>query len=99
MPTYRHRPKKIKPHTFFNDKTMLIVGIIGPFMTIPQVYDIWVGHKVDGVSLISWSAYTVIACIWLSYGLVHKEKPIILTNFLYIIVNTIIVSGVVFLKA
>lgn len=98
MPTYRHRPKKLKHHTFFSDKMMLIVGIIGPFMTIPQAMDIWIGHKVDGVSLLSWSAYTVLAVIWLAYGLTHKEKPIIVANFLYILVNSIIVSGVILLK-
>lgn len=77
------------------DRVIFVVGVFGPIMTLPQVWEIWVGHEAAGVSLISWSAYLFCACIWLLYGLVHKEKPIIVSNVLGVILNITVVLGVI----
>jgi uncharacterized protein with PQ loop repeat len=77
------------------DKCIYVVGIIGPIMTLPQVHMIWINHKVEGVSLVSWSAYLIIAIFWISYGLAHKEWPIIITNALFLILDAVIVVGII----
>ena len=76
------------------DELIYIVAFIGPLMTIPQVTTIWLERKVEGISIITWSSYGVLAIFWISYGLIHKERPIILANFLFLFVNTTIVIGV-----
>jgi uncharacterized protein with PQ loop repeat len=76
------------------DKLVYVVGIGGPVMTIPQLVQIWWRHEARGVSVVSWASYLATAFVWLLYGLVHKEKPIVLTYSLWIVLDTLIVIGV-----
>jgi len=76
------------------DKIIYVVAIFGPIMTIPQVMKIWVEQNPTGVSVISWSAYLLAAIFWLMYGVLHKEKPIIFTNILMIILEAFILVGI-----
>lgn len=71
------------------------VAILSPVMTMPQLIQIWVDKNVAGVSLLTWSSYTVFAGFWLLYGLIHKEKPIILANIMSGTLNIIIVVGII----
>ena len=77
----------------FLDKSIYVVGAVCPIMTIPQLMKIWVEKNASGVSAISWSAYLVAAIFWLSYGITHKEKPIILTYSIWILLEIFIVIG------
>lgn len=77
----------------FLDKAIYFIAVFGPVMTIPQVLRIWRGKNATGVSVVSWSAYLFVAAFWLLYGIVHKEKPIIFTNILWIIFEIMIISG------
>ena len=75
------------------DKVIYAVGIFGPVMTIPQIFTIWVEKNASGVSVVSWTAYLVAAFFWLAYGIMHKEKPIIMTYILWIILEAMVVIG------
>ena len=79
----------------FLDKLIYLVGVSGPIMTLPQLYKIWIEQNASGVSLVSWSWYLIIAFIWSLYGIVHKEKPIIVTNALWIFIEIFIVLGII----
>jgi len=79
----------------FLDKSIYAVGISGPLMTIPQLLSVWVEKSVDGLSLLSWSWYFITAIVWLIYAIVHKEKPLIVTNILWIIIHFFIVLGII----
>ncbi|MCA9459746.1 MAG: hypothetical protein KC550_04325, partial [Nanoarchaeota archaeon] len=79
----------------FLDKAIYVVGISGPIMTMPQLFKIWVEKDASGISLISWSWYLLTAIVWLVYAITHKEKPLIITNSLWIIVEIFIVIGIV----
>ena len=78
----------------FIDKAIYVIGFLGFVMTIPQVTKIWIYQNPAGVSLISWTSYLIFAVFWLIYGLVHKNKPIIMTFSLYIVMDILIVAGV-----
>jgi MtN3 and saliva related transmembrane protein len=77
------------------DKLMYVVGVISPLTALPQLYNIWINKSIVGVSIVSWLLFTVIAACWLVYGLAHKEKPIIINNILWLIVDLIIVVGLI----
>lgn len=77
------------------DKAIFFVGIAGPIMTIPQFTKIWIEKNAAGVSLTSWSAYAIISLCWLTYGIVHNEKPIIVTYASWFIIETCIVIGII----
>lgn len=87
---YPH-PNKAKR---FMDKAIYVVGIIGPLMTIPQLAKIWIEKNASGVSAASWTAYTVCAIFWLIYGFMHREKPIIITYAVWLLLDAAIIVGV-----
>ena len=75
------------------DDIVYIIAFLGPIMTIPQVIKIFITQNASGISSISWISFTLFSFFWLVYGIVHKEKPIIIANFLTLILNLIIVIG------
>lgn len=86
---YPH-PNKLKR---FMDKAIFVIGVIGPVMTIPQVNEIWINHNAAGVSILTWTTYIFTSIFWLAYGILHKEKPIIIAYILWIILNSLVVAG------
>lgn len=76
------------------DRLIYFIGIAGPLMTIPQVWLIWFEHKAAGVALVSWASYMAFSLFWLAYGVMHREKPIIITYMLWFILEAAIVAGV-----
>ncbi len=75
------------------DKLIYVAGITGPFLTIPQLYDIWALGRTSGVSLTTWGLFNVVSAVWLAYGVLHREKPIIIAYSLWIFFQTLIVIG------
>jgi len=88
---YPH-PDKLKRYM---DHAIYFGALITPIMTLPQVAKIWVDKNASGISLISWVTYLFAAFFWLAYGIVHKEKPIILTNVLWIGLHSVIIAGTI----
>ncbi|MBN2330617.1 MAG: hypothetical protein JXC85_02280 [Candidatus Aenigmarchaeota archaeon] len=86
---YPH-PNKLKNAM---DKLIYVVGIAGPVMAIPQLLKIWVEKNVSGVSGITWFAFLIIAIFWMMYGILHREKPIILTYAAWLIMDILIITG------
>ena len=86
---YPHRDKWMA----IIDKLVLCTGFGGFLITLPQISLIWIDNVTSGVSLISWMGYFVIAITWVLYGLVHKDKSIILTNILWASAHTLILVG------
>jgi uncharacterized protein with PQ loop repeat len=90
----RHEPYP-HPNTLKNtmDKLIYFVGLSGPVMSIPQLFNIWIERNTRGVSEITWSAFLIIAFFWLTYGILHREKPIIMTYIGWIIIDSLIIAG------
>ena len=61
-----------------------LVGFAAGFLTtiafIPQVVKIWRSKSADDVSLATFLAFTVGVGLWLTFGILQKEPPIILWN-------------------
>ncbi|MBU2100353.1 hypothetical protein KKG83_01915 [Candidatus Micrarchaeota archaeon] len=92
--------KKLEPYPHpdkwkrFLDKLIYFVGIFTPIITIPQLLDIWIGKNAVGVSLVSWTGYLIAVCFWFLYGLAHKEKPIIISYGLLVVMDFFVVVGI-----
>ena len=82
------------PYVVFLDKLTFIVGIIGPFTVLPQIYSIFSTHSATGVSLMTWVLIFVVTFPWILYGIAHKEKSIIVSFILWEVVNLMVVIGV-----
>ena len=75
------------------DKIIYVVVILGPLMNIPQLFKIWYYKDASGVSVVSWFGFSIFSAVWLFYGILHKEKPIIFMNIGLIIVQILIAVG------
>lgn len=87
-----HRRKKRSKKSSI-DRLVYVAVILGPVMTLPQVWNVWVAEQ-PGVSVITWVAYSLIAVIWLLYGVRHREKPIIMLQLSWLLLDVLIVIGV-----
>lgn len=76
------------------DKLMAVAAIIHPLMGTPQVYQIYSTENVSGVSLLSWLGFMILGLIFLLYAIVHRIKPLIVTQILWFIVDSAVVAGI-----
>ncbi len=83
------------PHRFkaFIDHTVYCIGVIGPLLGGVQAYKIWSTQDARGVSLSLFGFNIIFNIIWIMYGVIHKEKPLILMYSLWFIMNTLVTVG------
>ena len=60
------------------ERVLRWLSVFTMLMTVPQVLTIWVERDAGGVSLVSWVAYLISACLWFVYGLRKRDKTIYL---------------------
>lgn len=88
---YPH-PQKLKRVV---DYLVYFASIAIPIFTLPQIYKIFSELNAQGVSPVSWGAYGASNLIWLFYGIVHKETPLILVNAIMMTLNFIVMLGAI----
>jgi uncharacterized protein with PQ loop repeat len=75
------------------DRVIYLVGFFGPISTLPQVYTIYAYHNAAGVSVFTWTTLAFFSIIWITYGIVHKEKVIVFTYCLWFVMNSLVAVG------
>ncbi len=92
--------KNLKPYPHPNprisllDNLVLLVGVLGPMSNIPQIAKIFIEQTVEGLSLLTWMMLAVFTVPWLVYGFVHKAKPIIVANTLWLASQIVVLIGI-----
>jgi uncharacterized protein with PQ loop repeat len=76
------------------DKVLPALSVLTMALTVPQVWSVWVQDNTSGVSLLSWGAYFVAACLWLVDGVRKHDKTIWVAC-----IGWVILDGAVFLGA
>ncbi len=95
----KRQTKKLEPYPHpeplkrFLDHIIYAVCILTPMIVLPQVWKIWSEQNASGISLITYVGLIIANLIWVFYGVVHKEKPIILLYFFFFLVNSAIALG------
>ena len=79
----------------FLDRLTVLVGVVGPLTTLPQIIQIFSTHDATGVSGLSWSMFALFDIPFIFYGLVHKDKVIITTYLCWFVANFTVVLGAV----
>lgn len=80
-------------HKRILDKLIYIVGIVQPLTAIPQVYKIWIGQEAGGISIFTYTSFVLFDLVWVYYGIVHKERPIVVMYCLWIVLNASVAIG------
>ena len=75
------------------DFLVMVTGIIGPLIALPQAYKIWAYQDAGGVSAFSWAGYAALSALAALYGILHKQKPIYIPELCWIVVDIVIVAG------
>jgi uncharacterized protein with PQ loop repeat len=83
--------KKTKPRLV--DRLTYVAAIVEPIITLPQVYQIFRDRSASGVSISAWIGYELLTLVWLWYGIVHKERMIIIYSALYAVVQLGVILG------
>jgi uncharacterized protein with PQ loop repeat len=100
---HQHKRKRVHqklepyphPNKFKNimDKVVYVAGIFSIIITLPQLFDVWIGQNASGVSNITWGGYMILAVVWVLYGIAHKEKPIIFLYSSFVVIDLLVVIG------
>ena len=83
------------PSSDLLEKIVRAFSVITLAMTVPQVWAVWFGREVGGVSLLSWSAYLLSAVLWFVYGVRKRDKTIYVACIAWIALDAAIVIGVI----
>lgn len=80
------------------DKSIYFLAVIGALSIVPQLIKVWTDNSISGVSLLTWVGFMVGSVFWVIYGMVHKERPILFTNSLILVIQFFIVAGLIIRK-
>lgn len=89
-----HHPLHKKPVTAY-DHFMYVVAVISPFVTVPQFLDVWTRRNVEGLSLFTWGAYSIVAFLWLFYWKEHNKLWIFFGHIIILLLNLGIVAAII----
>jgi len=76
------------------DKVLRALSVVTMALTVPQVWAVWVERATAGVSLLSWGAYLVAACLWLVDGLRKHDKTIWVACIGWVVLDGAVFLGV-----
>lgn len=89
LEAYPHKNKWIN----LLDRFLMVVAVFGPLIALPQILQIYLSRNAAGVSSLSWGLYAFFNLPWIAYGIVHREKPIIIGYSLWFVTNLIVLFG------
>lgn len=75
------------------EQFMLFFATVEPIATIPQILQVWQHKNTEGVSMLTWFFYTVTSCVWLIYGFIKRDKPLIISGILWVASQSLVVIG------
>ena len=88
-------PHKKSAWIRFLDKFLLVLAIIGPLASLPQIFKIYMTQSGGDISVFTYLALAVMNVPWIVYGYVHKEKPILIAYSLWLLSNIAVTIGAI----
>ena len=76
----------------------LLAGILGIIAWIPQIREVWVNKRHEGISLATFSVVTIALGLWLLYGVLIESVSMIVANIMTLSVIFAVILGVVRLR-
>ena len=76
----------------------LLAGVLGILAWVPQIREVWVNKRHEGISLPTFCVVVVALYLWLVYGILVDSVAMIFSNILTLVVILAVVIGVVRLR-
>ena len=70
----------------------LVAGVLTTFAFVPQVLRIWKTKSANDISLRTYVSLSIGVALWLVYGILKQEPPIILWNAVTLVLAITIVA-------
>jgi len=77
----------------------LVAGVLGIVAWIPQIREVWVNKRHDGVSLATFGVVTVALSLWLIYGILIDSISMIIANVMTLAAIFAVIIGVMCLRS
>ncbi|MEO8238146.1 MAG: SemiSWEET transporter [Flavobacterium sp.] len=74
----------------------LFGGICVTVSVIPQIIKVWKTKKVKAISLLTFSILTFGIMVWIIYGILKNDWPIIITNSVSFLLNLIMIYFIIY---
>lgn len=72
----------------------LVAGALGIVAWVPQIRDVWVHERHEGISLTTFSVVTLALALWLVYGILVDSLAMIVANVFTLAVILAVLIGV-----
>ena len=72
----------------------LVAGALGIVAWIPQIRDVWIHERHEGISLTTFSVVTLALALWLIYGILVESLAMIVANVFTLVVILAVLIGV-----
>ena len=76
----------------------LFAGVLGIIAWIPQIREVWVNKRHEGISLATFSVVTIALGLWLIYGILIESMSMIIANIMTLSVIFAVIIGVLRLR-
>lgn len=73
----------------------LMAGVIGIIAWIPQIIEVWMHKRHDGISLPTFGVVFIALSLWLLYGILVESFAMIVANIMTLVVILAVILGVV----
>lgn len=77
------------------DIAVYVMSGLALLLTTDQARIVWIDHNASGISIPAWSCYLLADLVWMLYGWVHKDRVILILNFLWVLMYLLIVVGAI----
>ncbi|RTK95386.1 hypothetical protein EKI60_00325 [Candidatus Saccharibacteria bacterium] len=74
---------------------MFAVAFLAPLSNIPQIHTLYSLRVTEGLSLSTWLMYVAFALVQLTYALINRIRPLIISNILWIFVELVMIYGII----
>ena len=76
----------------------LFAGVLGIIAWIPQIREVWIHKRHDGISIATFSVVTIALGLWLIYGILVDSIAMIVANIMTLGVILAVIIGVLRLR-
>ena len=76
----------------------LVAGCLTAFCTVPQLIQIWKRHCAKDISYTMYFVLSVGVLLWIIYGLLKSDWPIVITNSISLCLNLAMLFSKYFLS-
>src|SRR3990167_8089206 len=70
------------------------VAIVAPIALLPQVLSVYSTKNVSGLVVFPWIFLGCMHILWVFYGTIHRELPLVLTSIFFALMNFSLLVGI-----